>query len=97
MTVTVGSLHALSINYTVWQWHRPYDYCWTLLLYQIALCVCNMLPVCFEVVFQMCRPGERPAATLKRAAQDLLGEGAAGSSRQLSLVPVCYQTVCVVT
>lgn len=66
-----------------------------------AICVmrylCDALPVCFEVIFEMSRPGERPAAALKRAAQDLLGEGAACSGRQVSFVPVWYQTVCVVT
>lgn len=62
-----------------------------------SIAVCDVLPVRFEVVFEMSRPGERPAATLKRTAEDLLGEGAAGPGLQLSLVPVCCQTVCVVT
>lgn len=65
-----------------------------------ALCAApehSVIPVCFEVIFEMSRPGERPAATLKRAAEDLLGERAAGPRRELSLVPVCCQTVRVVT
>lgn len=57
-------------------------------------CVTRVLPVCFEVVFEMSRPRERPAAALERAAEDLLGEGAAGPRR---LVSVCCQAVCVVT
>lgn len=65
-------------------------------LRSLVVCVV-VLPVCFEVVFEMSRPGERPAAALERAAEDLLGEGAAGPRRQLSLVPVRRQTVCVVT
>ncbi len=60
-------------------------------------CVCFALLVCFQVVFEMSGPGERPAATLKRAAEDLLGEGAAGPRRQLPLVPVCCEAVCVIT
>lgn len=58
-----------------------------------APCV-NVLPVCFEVVLEMSWPGERPAAALKRAAEDLLGEGAAGPRR---LFPICCEAVCVVT
>lgn len=55
-----------------------------------------VIPVCFEVIFEMSGPGERLAAALKRAAH-LLGEGAARSGRKVSFVPICYQTVCVVT
>lgn len=61
--------------------------------YHLCVTTC-VLPVCFEVVFEMSRPRERPAAALERAAEDLLGEGAAGPRR---LVPVCCQAVCVVT
>lgn len=60
--------------------------------------MCVVLPVCFEVVFEVSGPGERPAASLERAAEDLFGEGPAGPRRRrLSLLPVCRQTVCVVT
>lgn len=45
-----------------------------------------MSPVCFEMILEMSRPAERPTAALKRAAEDLLGEGAAGPRRWLSLV-----------
>lgn len=50
-------------------------------------------PVCFKVVLQVSRPGERPAAALERAAQDLPGEGAAGLR---SPVSVRGRVVCVV-
>lgn len=40
-------------------------------------------PVCFEVILEMSRPGEGPAAALKRAAEDLPGgEGAPGPRRR---------------
>lgn len=65
------------------------------------MCVCeaaagvgDWLPVCFKVVFQMSRPGERPAAALKRAAQDLLGEWAASLRCPVS---IRGRVVCVVT
>lgn len=53
-------------------------------------------PVRFEVVLEVGRPGERPAAALERAAQDLLAQREAGTRRRLLLVPVCQQTVRVV-
>lgn len=48
----------------------------------------SVVPVSFEMVFEMSWPGERPAATFKRAAEDLLRDGAAGPRRQLPLLPV---------
>lgn len=44
----------------------------------LLLLLRDILPVCFEVVFEMSRPRERPAAALKRTAEDLPGGGAAG-------------------
>lgn len=55
------------------------------------------LPVRFQVVFEVSRPGERPAAALERAAQELLGKRAAAPRRRLPLVSVFDRVLCVVT
>lgn len=60
----------------------------------VTVRACERVPVRFEVILEMGRPGERPAAAFKRAAQDLLGERTAALRGPVS---ISRRVVCVVT